>query len=178
MLWADGLAVGTPTNLGGISWRMKKFWDDWAADNWNKVDGKMCCTFSSQGGMSVARGRARRLWLTVRAARSRWRCRACMHSYEHCAHEFWFFGKSIMYCTCSRTDGPRNYGPSQPINSPLTPPSAQVFGVTDYVDKITTLHYGACVAKAPRNHTDKEACRILGLRLAECKLRLHPHASA
>lgn len=87
-LWADGIAVGTPTNLGvrwagwiglwrrgetcrecsgetsrrrfsrssvrlrlfsrqeclqtisplqGISWRMKRFWDDWSADNWSKV---------------------------------------------------------------------------------------------------------------------------------------------
>lgn len=45
----------------------------------------------------------------------------------------------------------------------------QVFGVTDYVDKMTTLHYGACVAKTPRNPSDKEVCRVLGLRLAECK---------
>ena len=28
----------------GISWRMKKFWDDWSADNWNKV----CAVFVSQ----------------------------------------------------------------------------------------------------------------------------------
>ena len=46
-----------------------------------------------------------------------------------------------------------------------------VFGVTDYIDKITTLHYGACVAKSPRNENDKEVCRVLGLRLAECETK-------
>ena len=30
LYWADGIACGTPTNLGGISWRMKKFWDDFS----------------------------------------------------------------------------------------------------------------------------------------------------
>ena len=50
VIWADGLAVGTPTNLGSISWKMKKWWDDFSADHWNRVDGRLCCTFSSQGG--------------------------------------------------------------------------------------------------------------------------------
>eukprot|EP00730_Choanoeca_flexa_P014837 TRINITY_DN6630_c0_g2_i1.p1 TRINITY_DN6630_c0_g2~~TRINITY_DN6630_c0_g2_i1.p1 ORF type:complete len:366 (+),score=74.10 TRINITY_DN6630_c0_g2_i1:97-1194(+) len=114
VLWADGLAIGTPTNLGGISWRMKKFWDDWSADNWNKVDGKICCTFSSQGGHG---------------------------------------GGAELACTA--------------MNIVLMNFGFMVFGVTDYVDKITTLHYGACVAKSPRNPNDKEVCRVLGLRLAE-----------
>uniref|UniRef100_A0A7S2XEJ5 ThuA-like domain-containing protein n=1 Tax=Lotharella oceanica TaxID=641309 RepID=A0A7S2XEJ5_9EUKA len=55
------------------------------------------------------------------------------------------------------------------------------FGVTDYVSKIHTLHYGAVVAKQPRLDTDKKACHRLGLRLAEWisvfvdnKKHLHP----
>merc|ERR1712232_858147 len=36
VLWADGLAVGTPTNLGGVSWKMKRWWDEEFAP---KMDG-------------------------------------------------------------------------------------------------------------------------------------------
>lgn len=51
LLWADGVACGTPCNLGCISWRMKKFWDDFSqAGYWSVVDGKLGCAFSSQGG--------------------------------------------------------------------------------------------------------------------------------
>lgn len=50
VLWADGLAVGAPTNLGLVSWRMKKFWDDLSDQIWGQVDGKIACAFSSQGG--------------------------------------------------------------------------------------------------------------------------------
>jgi NAD(P)H dehydrogenase (quinone) len=114
VLWADGLAVGSPTNLGGMSWKMKKFWDDFSTDHWGKVDGKICCTFSSQGGHA---GGAELCCMTM--------------------------GITLM-----------NYG-------------FLFFGVTDYVSKIHTLHYGACVAKAPRNDTDVKACERLGLRLAE-----------
>jgi NAD(P)H dehydrogenase (quinone) len=42
-----------------------------------------------------------------------------------------------------------------------------VFGTTDYVAKRFTLHYGATVAKAPRASEEADACRRLGLRLAE-----------
>jgi NAD(P)H dehydrogenase (quinone) len=42
-----------------------------------------------------------------------------------------------------------------------------VFGVTDYSGKKMTLHYGAVAAKEPREEETKEACRILGRRLAE-----------
>ena len=42
-----------------------------------------------------------------------------------------------------------------------------VFGVTDYVGKLTTLHYGAVTARQPRDADAQEACRKLGKRLAE-----------
>jgi NAD(P)H dehydrogenase (quinone) len=42
-----------------------------------------------------------------------------------------------------------------------------VFGVTDYVAKGFTLHYGATVAGEPREEKEIEACRRLGQRLAE-----------
>ena len=47
--WADGIAVGSPTNLGGISWRMKKWWDELSFDVWGELDGKFGCAFSSSG---------------------------------------------------------------------------------------------------------------------------------
>jgi NAD(P)H dehydrogenase (quinone) len=51
MYWADGLACGSPCNLGCISWRMKKFWDDFSQiGGWGSTDGKVGCSFSSQGG--------------------------------------------------------------------------------------------------------------------------------
>jgi NAD(P)H dehydrogenase (quinone) len=48
--WCDGLAVGSPTNLGLVSWQMKCFWDGVCDDLWGKVDGKIACAFSSSGG--------------------------------------------------------------------------------------------------------------------------------
>src|SRR5207248_9136408 len=50
VLWCDGLAVGSPTNMGLISWRMKRFWDEEMEPVWMKVDGKIACAFSSSGG--------------------------------------------------------------------------------------------------------------------------------
>lgn len=51
ILWADGIACGSPTNLGCVSWRMKKFWDDFSqAGYWGRCDGKLGCAFSSVGG--------------------------------------------------------------------------------------------------------------------------------
>lgn len=115
VLWADGLAVGTPTNLGGISWKMKRWWDEEFAPNyWDKVDGKLCCVFSAQGGHGGGAELACQAMATVLL----------------------------------------NFG-------------FLFFGVTDYVSKINTLHYGACVAKQPRNQSDKDICRRLGLRLSE-----------
>ncbi|MGL4320135.1 MAG: flavodoxin family protein [Paracoccaceae bacterium] len=49
LVWADGIALGSPTNLGGISWRMKKWWDERSFEVWGKLDGKFGCTFSSSG---------------------------------------------------------------------------------------------------------------------------------
>jgi NAD(P)H dehydrogenase (quinone) len=42
-----------------------------------------------------------------------------------------------------------------------------VFGVTDYAGKMTTCHYGAIAAKEPRDAEVRDACRLLGRRLAE-----------
>jgi NAD(P)H dehydrogenase (quinone) len=50
VLWCDGLACGSPTNMGLLSWKMKRFWDETMAGHWMKVDGKMACAFSSSGG--------------------------------------------------------------------------------------------------------------------------------
>ena len=41
-----------------------------------------------------------------------------------------------------------------------------VFGVTDYASRDVTLHYGAVSAKGPADEPAKEACRLLGHRLA------------
>ena len=50
VLWCDGIAVGSPTNMGVLSWKMKKFWDQEMQDQWSKIDGKIGCAFSSSGG--------------------------------------------------------------------------------------------------------------------------------
>jgi NAD(P)H dehydrogenase (quinone) len=110
----DGLAVGSPTNMGLISWRMKRFWDEDMADQWMKVDGKIACAFSSSGGWGGGNEMACQSILTVLL----------------------------------------NYG-------------FLVFGVTDYVGKLATLHYGAVTAREPRSENDQAACRKLGQRLAE-----------
>lgn len=48
--WCDGIAVGSPTNMGILSWKMKQFWDVEMQDLWHKIDGKIGCAFSSSGG--------------------------------------------------------------------------------------------------------------------------------
>lgn len=50
VLWCDGLAVGSPTNMGILSWKMKRFWDEPMRPHWMKIDGKIACAFSSAGG--------------------------------------------------------------------------------------------------------------------------------
>lgn len=50
LIWCDGLAVGSPTNMGILSWRMKRFWDETMGSHWMKLDGKIACAFSSAGG--------------------------------------------------------------------------------------------------------------------------------
>lgn len=47
--WCDGIALGSPTHLGTVASPMKKFWEDLLPD-WQKLDGKFGCAFSSQGG--------------------------------------------------------------------------------------------------------------------------------
>ena len=50
VLWCHGIAVGSPTNMGILSWKMKRFWDEVMFDHWMKVDGKIGCAFSTAGG--------------------------------------------------------------------------------------------------------------------------------
>ncbi|KAA8497934.1 Flavodoxin [Porphyridium purpureum] len=114
VLWADGLAVGTPTNLGGVSWKMKKFWDDFAAENWDRCDGKFGMVFSSVGS---AGGGAEL---------------ACMSMQIVLQNFGWL-----------------------------------TTGVTDYVDRLHSAHYGGWVVKKPRNDYDRAVCRRTGMRLAE-----------
>jgi NAD(P)H dehydrogenase (quinone) len=112
--WCDGLAAGSPTNMGVLSWRMKRFWDEAMFDHWGKVDGKVACAFSSAGGWGGGAEIACQSLLTVLV----------------------------------------NFG-------------FLVFGVTDYAGRHTTAHYGATAAKEPRDAEVREACRLLGRRLAE-----------
>ena len=51
ILWADGIALGAPTHLASVPWKVKKFWDEIAGDCWSKIDGKFGCAFSSAGGL-------------------------------------------------------------------------------------------------------------------------------
>jgi NAD(P)H dehydrogenase (quinone) len=114
VVWCDGLAVGSPTNMGLLSWKMKRFWDETMGGQWMKVDGKIACAFSSAGA--------------------------------------WGGGMEL---TC------------QSILTMLMNFGFLVFGVTDYAAKLTTLHYGAVTARAPRSDESQAACRKLGRRLAE-----------
>ncbi len=58
VLWCDGIAVGSPTNMGILSWKMKRFWDETMGPRWMEIDGKIACAFSSAGawggGMEMA----------------------------------------------------------------------------------------------------------------------------
>jgi len=114
VIWCDGLAVGAPTNMGILSWKMKKFWDDEMQDQWSKLDGKIGCAFSSSGG--------------------------------------WGGGSEL---TCMS------------ILTVLMNFGMMVFGVPDYVADKYTLHYGAVVAGQPREKREKDACHLLGQRLAQ-----------
>lgn len=114
VIWCDGLAVGSPTNMGILSWKMKRFWDEVMLPHWAKVDGKIACAFSSSGGWGGGSELACQSLLTV-----------------------------LM-----------NFG-------------FLVFGVTDYVSKDLTLHYGAVAAKEPRDEETQASCHKLGRRLAE-----------
>jgi len=65
VLWCDGLAVGSPTNMGLLSWKMKQFWDVAMGEHWMKVDGKIACAFSSAGGWGGGMEMACQSLLTV-----------------------------------------------------------------------------------------------------------------
>ena len=49
LAWCDGIAVGSPTYLGTVAAEMKIFWEN-CLPLWQKIDGKIGCAFSSQGG--------------------------------------------------------------------------------------------------------------------------------
>lgn len=112
--WCDGLALGSPTNYGSVSWQMKQWWDQQPIENWGNRDGKVGCVFSSGGAWGGGQ---------------EWTCMTLM---------------SILI----------NYG-------------FLVFGLTDYTGPKFSAHYGAIVAGAPNEDREIEACRRLGLRLAE-----------
>ena len=112
--WCDGIAVGSPTNMGTVSWKLKKFFDEDLGPTWGHVDGKIGCAFSTAGGLG---------------------------------------GGAELTC--------------QTITNILINFGVLVFGLPDYVDKTHTLHYGAVIAKAPRETYAIESCRRLGQRLAE-----------
>jgi len=114
VVWCDGLAVGTPTNLGLPSWKMKRFWDELSDEIWGQVDGKIACAFSSSGAWG---------------------------------------GGAELACV-STLVMLMNFG-------------FLTFGVTDYVGKKLTLHYGAITAREPRSEEEIAACRRLGKRLAQ-----------
>ena len=46
--WCDGLIVGSPTNMGLMSHRLKRFFDECRV--WGELDGKLGAAFSSSGG--------------------------------------------------------------------------------------------------------------------------------
>jgi len=52
LVWCDGIALGSPTNMGSIAWEMKRWWDETAEPLWPKIDGKLGCAFSSSGGLA------------------------------------------------------------------------------------------------------------------------------
>ena len=112
--WCDGIAVGSPTHVGIMSYTMKRFWDEVAIKLWGKIDGKIGCAFASSGGWGGGAEMACLSILTV-----------------------------LM-----------NYG-------------ILVFGVPDYTGEMFTLHYGAVVAREPREGEQIGACRRLGERLAQ-----------
>lgn len=114
VFWADGIAIGCPTHLGGVSWKMKKWWDERTPEIWFKTDGKFAVPFTSAGSLG---------------------------------------GGGELAC--------------QALSIMMMNMGYFVFGITDYVAKKESLHYGAVVTGEPRAEHAKEACRRAGTRLAE-----------
>jgi NAD(P)H dehydrogenase (quinone) len=50
LLEHDGIAVGSPTWCGVMTWKLKKFFDE-AICVWGKVENKVGCAFSTAGGL-------------------------------------------------------------------------------------------------------------------------------
>lgn len=65
VVWCDGIALGSPTNMGILSWKMKRFWDEEMGPQWMKIDGKIGCAFSSAGGVGGGQELACQSLLTV-----------------------------------------------------------------------------------------------------------------
>ncbi len=112
--WCDGIALGSPTNYGTVSWQMKQWWDQQPIENWGQRDGKIGCVFSNAGAWGGGQD---------------WTCMTLL---------------SILM----------NYG-------------FLVFGLTDYTGVRFSAHYGAIAAGPPTQEREQEACKRLGLRLAE-----------
>ena len=51
LFWTDGIALGAPTHLASVPWKVKKFWDEAVDEAWMHIDGKFGCAFSSAGGL-------------------------------------------------------------------------------------------------------------------------------
>lgn len=43
VFWANGMAIGCPTHLGGVSWKMKRWWDERTPDIWFKTMASSRC---------------------------------------------------------------------------------------------------------------------------------------
>ena len=112
--WCEGMALGSPTHYGCVSWQMKQWWDEQPIENWGMRDGKIGCVFSSAGAWGGGQ---------------EWTCMSLL---------------SILI----------NYG-------------FLVFGLTDYTGERFSAHYGAIAAGPPDEDRPQQACRRLGLRLAE-----------
>jgi NAD(P)H dehydrogenase (quinone) len=52
LVWCDGIAAGSPTHMGTVSWQMKRWWDVTAQPLWFSIEGKLGCAFSSSGGLA------------------------------------------------------------------------------------------------------------------------------
>lgn len=51
LLWADGIALGSPTHMGSMGWQMKRFIDDVFASLWGRarLSGKVGAVFTTGG---------------------------------------------------------------------------------------------------------------------------------
>ena len=54
--WCEGMALGSPTHYGCVSWQMKQWWDEQPIENWGMRDGKIGCVFRPQEPGEEVRG--------------------------------------------------------------------------------------------------------------------------